>query len=97
MQTISDFLQEIDRVRHKETFTKFFSMVKNKQFSLVNIAFNLFTVIITWFSKDDTRGMRYSQPALKLFWLGKKLFGGRFERFMSGLKMKQACLKEIPH
>ena len=86
VQTISDFLQEIDKVGHKETFIKFFSMVKNKQFPLNNIAFNLFTDVITWFSKADTRGMRYSQPALKFFWLGKKLFGGRFVCFMSGLK-----------
>ena len=37
--------------------------------------------------------MRYSQTALKFFWLGKKLFGGRFVRFMSGLKNETDLLK----
>lgn len=30
--------------------------------------------------------MRYSPDTLQFFWVGKKLFGGRFIRFMSGLK-----------
>ena len=92
-QIINDFLGEIDKVGHKATFMKFFSMVLNKQFPLDNVAFSLFTDVITWFSKDDSRGMRYSQPALKFFWLGKKLFGGRFVRFMSGLKNETDLLK----
>ena len=55
--------------------------------------FFIFTDAITWFSKDDSRDMRYSQPALKFIWLGKNLFGGRFVRFMSGLKNETDLLK----
>lgn len=51
-----------------------------------NIAFSLFCDVVEWFSKDDSRHMRYSNSTLQFFWIGRKLFGGRFLRFMSGMK-----------
>jgi hypothetical protein len=42
--------------------------------------------IVEWFDKDESRQMRNSPSTLQLFWLGRKLFGGRFIRFMSGPK-----------
>jgi hypothetical protein len=42
--------------------------------------------IVQWFDKDESRQMRYSPSTLQFFWLGRKLFGGRFIRFMSGPK-----------
>ena len=32
------------------------------------------------------RQMRYNPERMKCFWVGKKFFGGRFMRFMSGMK-----------
>jgi hypothetical protein len=40
--------------------------------------------IVEWFDKDESRQMRYSPSTLQFVWLGRKLFGGRFIRFMSG-------------
>jgi hypothetical protein len=42
--------------------------------------------MVEWFDKDESRQMRYSPSTLQFFWLGRKLFGGRFIRFMSGPK-----------
>jgi hypothetical protein len=36
--------------------------------------------------------MRYSPSTLKFFWLKRKLFGGRFIRFMSGPKNESDIL-----
>ena len=57
--------------------------MKEKQFPMTNIAFQLWSDVVQWFGNTDTRQMRYSQESLKFFWVGKKLFDGRFVRFMS--------------
>ena len=36
--------------------------------------------------------MRYSEEMMQFFWVGLKLFGGRFVRFMNGLKNENAVL-----
>jgi hypothetical protein len=59
---------------------------------LNNIAFELFLDIVEWFDKDESRQMRYSPSTLQFFWLGRKLFGGRFIRFMSGPKHESDIL-----
>jgi hypothetical protein len=48
---------------------------------LNNIAFELFLDIVQWFDKDESRQVRYSPSTLQFCWLGRKLFGGRFERY----------------
>ena len=48
--------------------------------------------IVEWFDKDESRQMRYSPSTLQFFWLGRKLFGGRFIRFMSGPKHESDIL-----
>jgi hypothetical protein len=59
---------------------------------LNNIAFELFLDIVEWFDKDESRQMRNSPSTLQFFWLGRKLFGGRFIRFMSGPKHESDIL-----
>ena len=48
--------------------------------------------IVEWFDKDESRQMRYSPSTLQFFGLGRKLFGGRFIRFMSGPKNESDIL-----
>ena len=60
--------------------------MKNFLFPLDNVALSLFLDVTRWYASKDSRSMRYSDTTLRLFWLGKKLFGGRFIRFMSGPK-----------
>jgi hypothetical protein len=49
--------------------------------------------IVQWFDKDESRQMRYSPSTLQFFWLGRKLFGGCFIRFMSGPKNESEFYK----
>ena len=69
-----------------EKVLTFLRLIVEGKFPLNNVAFLLFTDVVQWFSLDDVRQMRYSETTLKFFWLGKKLFGSRFTRFMSGPK-----------
>jgi hypothetical protein len=71
---------------------KFFKLVQEGKFPLNNIAFELFLDIVELFDKDESRQMRYSPSTLQFFWLGRKLFGGRFIRFMSGPKNESDIL-----
>ena len=71
---------------------KFFKLVQDGKFPLDNIAFELFLDIVEWFDKDESRQMRYSPSTLQFFGLGRKLFGGRFIRFMSGPKNESDIL-----
>ena len=70
----------------KDKLLKFFKLVQDGKFPFNNIAFELFLDIAEWFDKDESRQMRYSPSTLQFFWLGRKLFGGRFIQFMSGPK-----------
>ena len=68
----------------KDKLLKFYKLVQDGEFPLINIAFELFLDIVELFDKDESRQMRYSPSTLQFFWLGRKLFGGRFIWFMSG-------------
>ena len=78
---------------------RFIELVKLKKFPLDIVALRLFLDTVNWFDQSDVRSMRYSTTTLIFFWLGKKLFGGRFIRFMSGLKNETDFLngKEATH
>ena len=52
----------------------------------------MFLDIVEWFDKDESHQMRYSLSTLQFLWLGRKLFGGRFIRFMSGPKNESDIL-----
>lgn len=71
---------------------KFFSQVSTGKFPLNNIAFQLWCDVVDRYDNKDTRQMRYSLDTLKFFWVGKKLFGGRFIRFMGGMKNEKQQL-----
>ena len=66
--------------------------MQDGKFLLNNIAFELFLEIVEWFDKDESRQMRFSPSTLQFFWLGRKLFGDRFIRFMSGSKHESDIL-----
>jgi len=76
----------------KNEILTFFQLVKERKFPLNNVAFTLFIDVVKWFNSDDTRCMRYSDTSMKIFWLGKRLFGGKFLRFMSGMKNETSVL-----
>jgi hypothetical protein len=76
----------------KDKLLKFFKLVQDGEFPLINIAFELFLDIVELFDKDESRQMRYSPSTLQFFWRGRKLFGGRFIRFMSGPKNESDIL-----
>jgi hypothetical protein len=87
-----DVLDKLSDVGKKDKLLKFFKLVQDGKFPLNNIAFELYLDIVEWFDKDESRQMRYSPSTLQFLWLGRKLFGGRFIRFMSGPKHESDIL-----
>lgn len=79
-------LEQMEKVGKGDILLKFLNLMNEGHFPTNNIAFSLFCDVVEWFSKDDSRHMRYSDSTLQFFWIGRKLFGGRFLRFMSGMK-----------
>ena len=79
-------LKELNNVGKGDIFTKFMELVHAKKNPLNNIAFSLFCVVVSWYSLSDTSCMTYSEETMQFLWVDLKLFGGRFVRFMTGLK-----------
>ncbi|XP_052245773.1 uncharacterized protein LOC127854757 [Dreissena polymorpha] len=71
----------------------FLNLVSSRRFPLDNVAFQLFLDVVKWFDCEDVRTMRYNDTTMKFFWLGKRLFGGRFLRFMAGPKHETSILQ----
>ena len=92
VEVFQDVLDKLSDVGKKDKLLKFFKLVQDGKFPLNNIAFELFLDIVEWFDKDESRQMRYSPSTLQFFWLGRKLFGGRFIRFMSSPKHESDIL-----
>ena len=86
------FLTNFLMLGKKDKLLKFFKLVQDGKFPLNNIAFELFLDIVEWFDKGESRQMRYSPSTIQFLWLGRKLFGGRFIRFMSGPKHESDIL-----
>jgi len=72
---------------------KFFCLVSERQFPVQNIAYLLWCDVINFLTCSGTRQMRYNPECMKFFWVGKKFFGGRFMRFMSGMKNETDILQ----
>lgn len=81
---IKKALDNLTNADKNESFMKLIRSIADGKLPLNNISFELFFDVVNWFSVDDTRSMRYSPSTLKFFWLGRKLFGCKFVRFMSG-------------
>ena len=92
VEVFQDVLDKLSDVGKKDKLLKFFKLVQDGKFPLNNIAFELFLDIVEWVDKDESRQMRNSPSTLQFFWLGRKLFGGRFIRFMSGPKHESDIL-----
>ena len=76
VEVFQDVLDKLSDVGKKDQLLKFFKLVQDRK----------------WFDKDESRQMRYSPSTLQFFWLGRKLFGGRFIQFMSGPKNESDIL-----
>lgn len=82
---IPTVLRELEKEGYETLLQDFIKLVAKKKFPLRNIALRLWADV-QWCGLSDTRLMRYSTETIQFFWLGKELFGGKFIRFMSGLK-----------
>ena len=70
----------------KKLFLDFFRQVSSNIYPVRNIAFLLWAEVVSWYNKDTSSAMRYSDETKKFWKLGYQLFGGKFVRFMSGFK-----------
>ena len=61
----------------------------------ITLHLSCFWTFVEWFDKDESRQMRYSPSTIQFIWLGRKLFGGRFIRFMSGPKNECDILTDL--
>ena len=86
IKLIPSVLNELAKVGKENVLQKFFSQVSCSRFPLNNIAFQLWCDVVDWFDNSDTRQMRYAPETMQFYWVGIKLFGGRFIRFMSSMK-----------
>ena len=87
-ELVSKVLEQLKNNNLKYEFLSFLELVSNDRFPLTNVAFRLFLDVVKWYSCGDSRGMRYDDTTLRFFWLGKKVFCGKFLRFMAGPKTK---------
>jgi hypothetical protein len=70
-----------------DTYLKFCRLISSGKFDMHHISLLLFLDVVEFFSTDNTCGMRYRFPETIRFWqVGRKLFHGRFLRFMGGSK-----------
>ena len=81
MKLLPNLVNELEKNGKLYILEKKFRLVNSKEFPMDNIAFLLWNDIVEFFDKKDSRLMRYN-----LFRVGRKLFGGHFIRFMSGMK-----------
>ena len=85
-KVLSDAIERLRENNLNSELMTFLKLVSKGEFPVDNVAFLLFIDLVKWFSRDDARKMRYNDTTMRFFWLGKKLFGSRFIRFMSGPK-----------
>ena len=86
IQILPFVLRNLAESNQDNTLRNFIKLVHEKKFPQENIAFTLWCDLVKWYGLKDTRGMQDSTDTLNFFGVGWKLFGGRFVRFMSGLK-----------
>ena len=60
------------------------TLMANGQFPIHNLCYQLFMDVIQWYSARSTTEMRYSDEIGKFWYIGKRLFQGKFVAFMRG-------------
>ena len=70
----------------RNLFVDFFRQISSNTYPIKNIAFLLWTEVVSWYNQDTSSTMRYSEETKKFWKLGYQIFGGKFIRFMSGFK-----------
>ena len=64
-----------------------FRLISSGDFDFSNLCFMLFCDVLRFWTTPSTTMMRYPFKTTRIFWwLGKLLFHGRFQRFLSGYK-----------
>ena len=79
-------LQKVSEIDSDRTMVYFFRLVENEFFPLKNCAFHLWNDVVSFYSKENTSCMRYSNEFKQLWKLGWRSFGGKFLHFMGGYK-----------
>ena len=64
MSVLPAVIEELQKDGKFQVLEIFFRLVKEKQFPVKNIAFQLWSDVVKCFDKTDTRQMRYSQESL---------------------------------
>ena len=78
IQSVNEAIEKLTSRYMEDELITFPELVSQEKFPLSNVAFSLFMDVVKWFSKSDTRSMRYSDTSMKFFWLEKTMFGSRF-------------------
>lgn len=60
-------LEQMEKVGKGDILLKFLNLMNEGHFPTNNIAFSLFCDVVEWFSKDDSRQMRYFDSTLQFF------------------------------
>jgi len=90
--TFIDALKVFKKHNVDRDIQTFLKLVSEEKFPLDNVSFQLFLDVVSWYNASDTRQARYNETTMKFFWVGKRLFGGRFLRFMGGPKNESQLL-----
>ena len=94
VEMLPSVLKELASIDQVDTLYTFFKLLSEGKFPKENIAFSVWCDLVRWFDLKDTRQMRYSPNCVNFYWVGWKLFGGRFIRYISGHKNDTAYLED---
>ena len=81
-ELLSDAIKVLKEHNVDNEVVTFLKLVSQKDFPLDNVAFQLFLDVVKWFDTEDVRSIRHNDTSMTFFWIGKRLFSGRFIRFI---------------
>ena len=80
----SQYLQLSDDPCVNETILQLTKLIESGKFGTNNISDSVFQDTLKWHGQTNSSQMRYSDNTKEFFWTGRRLFGGKFIRFMRG-------------
>ncbi len=80
---VCKILAEKDPI-HGKRLLQMFTLLKDENFPLENICFKFFEDLVQWFLIDSATEMRYGPDVRKFWFIGKRLFHGKFIEYMRG-------------
>ena len=69
---------------HTERFTHYLKLMSSEKFPISNMCYQLFNDVIHWYSCVSSTEMRYGDDTNKFWYIGKRLFHGKFIQFVWG-------------